>query len=238
MRKLLSIWAVCALLMSLYNNALAQTESRQLIYLGAGIEKELSRKLSAGLDMEGRFCHEKGTQSLLITPSLEYSPIKYLSGGLEYRAEMEHENGSDAQWTGRLGVFMKAKFQPSFLRLESRIKYCNYTEDYEDEGNLQYFRTRFQAGARIKSIKLTPYFSYEWFYNISRHLVDKDRYVVGIKKKIDKRNTVGFEYMLEEKFNRGKTKPDINKNIFAFNYQYEIPASKKKNENVEKRKQQ
>lgn len=210
-------------------NAMAQdTENRSLIYLGAGIGKDFGKHLQAGIDLEGRFCKAKETQDILITPNIEYSPIKFLSLAAEYRIGYEHQNGNDGQWNGRLGLSAKAKASPSILKLETRIKYCNYSEDYEDEGNLQYLRTKLEIGAKLKSIKLTPYISYEWFYNISRSLVDKDRYTVGIKKKINKQNSIGVEYMLEEKFNRGKSKCDINKHIFAISYQYTIPAAKKK----------
>lgn len=202
-------------------------EKRHLIYLGAGIEKDFSKKLSAGIDMESRFCKSRETQEILLTPSVEYSIIKYLSLGAEYRIGYSHRNGGDGEWSGRLGLMAKAKCSPWKLKLEARAKYCNYSEDYEDEGNLQYMRTKFEAGLKLKSLKLTPYVSYEWFYNISRGLVDKDRYTAGIKKKLNKRNTIGFEYMLEEKFNRGVSKRDINKNIFSISYKYTLPVAKK-----------
>lgn len=204
-----------------------KAENRTLMYLGAGLNKDFSKKLQAGIDLEGRFCGSKKTQDILLTPSIEYSVIKFLSVGAEYRIGYSHEQSHDGEWSGRLGLAAKAKASPGNLKMEARAKYCNYSEDYEDEGNLQYMRTKLEIGFKIKSIKITPYLSYEWFYNISRGLVDKDRYTFGLKKKINKRNSVGFEYMLEEKFNRGPNKRDINKNIFAFSYQYTIPQAKK-----------
>jgi len=228
MRKLTAM-ALLALCTIGAQNAEAQNaENRSLIYLGAGIEKEFTKQLSASLDVESRFCSAKNTQDILVTPSIEYAPIKYLAFGVEYRAGYEHQKDKESTWSGRFGAMAKASISPSILKFEVREKYCNYSEDYEDEGNLQYLRTKFEASAKIKAIKLTPYISYEFFYNISRSLVDKDRYTVGLKKKLNKRNTIGVEYMLEEKFNRGKNKIDINKHIFALNYKYSIPAPKKK----------
>ncbi len=236
MRKLTALMLLMAFATLAGRQLMAQTsENRSLIYLGAGIEKEFMKQLSASLDVEGRFCHDKGTQEILMTPSIEYTPIKYVSVGVEYRADYEHKNEKGTNWNGRFGAMLQASISPSILKLEVRGKYCNYTDDSDDDGgNLQYMRTKFGASAKIKAIKLTPYISYEFFYNISRKLVDKDRYTVGIKKKLDKRNTIGLEYMLEEKFNRGKNKIDINKHIFALNYKYTIPAPKKKDKGKQK----
>ena len=213
-------------------NAAAQTESRSLIYLGAGIEKEFSKKLTAELDMQARFCHAKESQEFLVTPKIEYEPINFLAVGTEYRAKLSHEKGESSEWTGRFGAWLKAKWSPSILKLEARLKYCNYTDDIMDRdgkyANEQYLRTKLGASVKIKSIKLTPYISYEWFYELNRNLVDKDRVTVGLKKKLNKRNADSFEYMFEERFNRGKSKKDINNNIFSLSYQYTFPYKKNK----------
>ena len=79
------------------NNASAQTESRSLIYLGAGIEKEFSKKFTAEIDMQSRFCHAKESQEFLITPKIEYSPVKFVAFGTEYRAKLSHEKGERQQ---------------------------------------------------------------------------------------------------------------------------------------------
>lgn len=214
--------------------ALAQTESRTSVYIGAEIEKEFSKKLSAELEAQGRFCPDKSSQDFLLTPSIEFAPIKYFSLGAEYRLEMEHEDGAESQWSGRFGAFAKAKYSLENFKMEARLKYCNYSEDYLEDGNLQYLRTKFQLAYKIKPLKLTPYASYEIFYNLTRdpRKVDKDRYTVGVKDKVSKHHTIGFEYQLEEKFNRvsrkGNPKNDINNNIFSFYYRYTLP--RKKNE--------
>ena len=226
------IVAVILALTAMTAAATAQTESRSLIYLGAGLEKEFSKKLTAELDLQARFCHAKETQEFLVTPKIEYEPISFVSFGAEYRTTLSHEKGEDSEWTGRFGTWMKAKWSPSILKLEARIKYCNYTDDAQDRdgnyANKQYFRTKFLAGVKIKSIKLTPYISYEWFYELNRNLVDKDRLIIGAKKKLNKRNSLALEYMFEEKFNRGKTKKDINNHIFSLTYQYTFPYKKHK----------
>jgi len=230
----MSVLAVLMMAIIAASPAAAQTESRSHIYIGAGLEKEFSKKLSAELDLQGRFGLTKKYQDFLITPKIEYSPIKFVSIGAEYRATLDHEDGESSEWTGRFGSWLKAKWSPSILKLEARLKYCNYTEDTEDrDGNLdnkQYLRTKFLVGVKLKDIKLTPYISYEWFYELNRNLVDKDRLIIGVKKKLNKRNSLSFEYMFEEKFNRGKTKKDINNNIFSLSYQYTFPYKPKESE--------
>ncbi len=235
MKNLATIMLLVAIVASSIDTKAQNADNRSLIYLGAGIEKEFMKQLSAGVDLESRFCKASGTQEILVTPSIEYQPIKYLQLGVEYRANYEHKNDKGGSWSGRFGASLGASISPWILKLEVREKYCNYSDDSEDgDGvHLQYLRTKVGASAKIKAIKLTPYISYEFFYNVERKLVDKDRYTVGVKKKISKRNTIGLEYMLEEKFNRGKNKIDINKHIFALNYKYTIPAPKKKDKEKE-----
>ncbi|MCR5454346.1 MAG: DUF2490 domain-containing protein [Bacteroidales bacterium] len=223
-----SILAALALAVATIHPAASQdTKSRSHIYLGAGVEKEITSKLSAGIDVQGRFCKDDESQKFLVTPQIEYSFIPFASVGAEYRATFNHEEGKDNEWSGRFGTWLKAKWSPSILKLEARIKYCNYTDDVADRdenyANEQYFRTRFLAGVKIKSIKLTPYISYEWFYEFNRNLVDKDRLTIGVKKKLNKNNAIAFEYKFEEKFNRGTSKININNNIFELTYKYTFP---------------
>ena len=208
----------------------AQTETRTSFYLNAGVEKEFLPVLSAGFDVEGRFCGDPKTQDLLLKPSVEYSPVKFFAVGAEYRFNLNKEDGEDSKWIGRLGLSAKLKYNFKGFRPEFRIKYCNYNEDYivnSKEETKQYLRPKFQLGYRIKPLKLTPYVSYEWFYNIPRQLVDRDRWTIGIKKKFSKVHTVAFEYRFYEKFNRvnnkgTKVKNDISENIFMLSYKYSL----------------
>lgn len=209
-------------------------EKRVSIYLNAGIEKEITEKFSTGLEIEGRFCKSQSEQDLLLKPYIEFSPVKYFSLGAEYRWDLNHQEGSQSSWSGRLGLYAKAKYGFHGFKAEARFKYCNYSEDYgywnvddkvyDQSKKLNYLRPKFQLSYKIKPLKLTPYVSYEWFYNTARGLVDKDRWTFGLKKKINKIHTLGFEYKFEEKFNRlskkGNVKDDINNNIFAFSYKY------------------
>ncbi len=222
-------------------------EKRYPIYLNAGFEKEFLPYLSAGLDLEGRFCNATSTQKLLIKPFVEFSPIKYFSLGAEYRWNMTHDNGEDpatTDWQQRLGIYAKGKYAFYGFKLEARVKFCNYSGDYsywdtdsktyiEDETE-RYLRFKIQAGYKIKPIKLTPYFSYEIFDNLTMGKVDKLRYTFGLKKKLSKQHTIGFEYMLEQKFNRyskkGKVKDDIHNNVFAFSYKFTLPYKQKSQE--------
>ncbi len=223
------------LVLLLLSTSLFAQEKRTAIYLGASIEKEFSKKLSAELEMQARFCPTKNTQDYLITPKIEFSPIKYVSFGTEYRADYSCEKDEDSEWIGRWGAWVKGKYSiAKLVKFEGRIKYCNYTEDAyldgENQGNKQYLRFKLGVGVKIKPINLTPSISYEMFDNISRSIVDKLRYTFGLKEKLSKQHSIGFEYMFEQKFNlqtkKGKTKEDINKNIFSISYKYTFPYKK------------
>ena len=231
MRTALALFLLLTFTLTTTSASAQETESRSHLYLGAGIEKEFSKKLSAELDFQGRFGLTKTYQDFLITPKIEYSPLKFVAVGAEYRATLSHEDGEDSEWSGRFGTWIKAKWSPSIFKLEARLKYCNYSEDVADRdgnyANKQYLRTKLLGSVKIKSIKLTPYISYEWFYELNRNLVDKDRVIIGAKKKLNKRNSIALEYMFEEKFNRGKGKKEFNNHIFSLNYQYTFPYKPK-----------
>ncbi len=220
------------------------TENRLSLYLGAGIEKELNDKFSAGIDLQGRFCGDPKSQEFLIRPSVEFSPVKYFSIGAEYRWDMEHDaEEKTTDWQGRLGLSAKGKVSINHFKLEARVKYCNYSGDYaywdtdksvSDTAKLNYLRFKIQAGYKIKPLKMTPYISYELFDNLTRGKIDRLRYTVGVKKKLGN-STLSFEYMLYQKFSRytvkkGNRKDDINGNIFALSYKYTIPYKPKETE--------
>lgn len=221
----------------LVSTKLFAQEKRTYMYLGTSVEKEFSKKLSAGINLQGRFCNDPNTQDILVTPKIEFAPIKFVSFGAEYRVDYSREKGEESEWNGRLGLFVKGKYSiHKILKFEGRIKYCNYTEDAyldgENQGNKQYLRYKLGAEVKIKPLNLSPYFTYEIFDNLSRNTVDKLRYVWGAKYKINKQHTIGFEYALEQRFNlqtkKGNAKEDINKNIFSFYYKYTFPFKKEK----------
>ena len=212
----------------------AQTEHRTALYLNAGLEKEFLSVLSGGVSVEGRFCDTK-TKDLMLKPYLEYSPVKFFTFGVDYRLDFNKEDGEDSKRIGRLGLTAKLKYNFKGFRPEFSLRYNNYNEDYvvnSEEKTKQYLRPKFQLGYRIKSWKLTPYVSYEWFYNFPRDLVDKDRWCFGVKKKFNKVHNFTFEYRLYEKFNRvndkgTKVKNDIAENIFLIGYKYVFPYKQK-----------
>jgi hypothetical protein len=226
MKKILLIW----LIVSAFVPSDAQTEKRNNIYLNAAFEKDFLKTLTGGVSIEERYCGDPEKQEFLIKPYLEFSPVKYFSFGTEYRWDL-----SDGKTIGRLGLAMKLKYDLKNFRPEFRLKYCNYNGDYVvsgEEKTKQYLRSRFQLGYRIKTWKLTPYVSYEWFYNFPRKLVDIDRWTFGVRKKFAKRHTLAFEYRFYERFNRvndkgTKLKNDINENIFLLSYKYSLPYKKK-----------
>ncbi|MBQ3655882.1 MAG: DUF2490 domain-containing protein [Bacteroidales bacterium] len=214
----------------------AQTEKRTSLYLNAGVEKEFLPYLSGGVSVEGRFCDNK-TKDLMLKPYVEFSPVKFFSFAAEYRFDFKKEDGEPSETIGRLGLTAKLKYKFNGFRPEVSLKYYNYNEDYivnSQEETKQYLKPKFQLGYRIKPWKLTPYVSYEWYYNFPRKLVDKDRWIFGAKKKFSN-HTFTFEYRLYEKFNRvnnkgTKVKNDITDNIFLFGYKYTFPYKSKKSE--------
>ena len=113
MRTALALLLLLTFTLTTTSASAQETESRSHLYLGAGIEKEFSKKLSAELDFQGRFGLTKTYQDFLITPKIEYSPLKFVAVGAEYRATLSHEDGEDSEWSGRFGTWVKAKWSPS-----------------------------------------------------------------------------------------------------------------------------
>ena len=212
----------------------AQTEHRTALYLNAGVEKEFLPYLSGGLSVEGRYCDTK-TKDLMIKPYLEFEPVKFFSFGVDYRLDFNKVKDEESRRIGRIGLMLKLKYKFSGFTPEFSLKYYNYNEDYIVNSNpetKQYLKPKFQLSYKIKPWKLTPYVSYEWFYNFPRQLVDRDRWIFGVKKKFSKVHTFTFEYRFYEKFNRvndkgTKVKNDIAENIFMIGYKYVFPYKHK-----------
>ena len=206
------------------NTAAAQTEHRYTINPAVSVDKEFTETITAGVEAEANFCNATSSKDFAIKPFIEYQPLKFLTLAAEYRFKYEDEAGETA-WQRRLGLSVKGKYGFEHFKFDCRLKYTLYNEDYDDDSKRQYFRTRFGAQYKIKPIKLTPYVNYEWFYNIPRGLVDRDRWTFGVKKKLNKQSTIGVEYQLDEHFNRvnakrTKYKNDIAEHVFCFYYEY------------------
>lgn len=226
MKQIFKITAFLLVILFFATSLNAQTEHRYTINPVFSIEKEILPVLTTGADVEANYCNAANSKDFSIKPFIQYSPINYLVLGAEYRVKYEVEDGESA-WQGRLGLAAKGKYAFGNLKLDCRLKYTLYTDDYDEDTKDQYFRTRFQAQYKIKPIKLTPYVSYEWFYNIPRSLVDRDRWTFGVEKKLSKRSSLGFEYQLEEHFNRTnakrtKLKNDIAEHVFSIAYTFEL----------------
>ena len=186
------------------------------------IEKEFSPELLVGADSEANYCNAANSKDVSIKPFIEYAPINHLIVAADYRVKYEVEDGESA-WQGRLGVSTTGEYNFNNLLLDCRLKYTLYTDDYDEDTKDQNFRTRFQAQYEINSIELTPYVSYEWFYNIPRRLVDRDRWTLGIDKKISHRSYIGFEYQLEKNFNNeDPLETDIAEHVFSIAYTFEL----------------
>ena len=186
------------------------------------IEKEFLPELLVGADAEANYCNAANSKDVSIKPFIEYAPINHLIIAADYRVKYEVEDGESA-WQGRLGVSTTGEYNFNNLLLDCRLKYTLYTDDYDEDTKDQNFRTRFQVQYGINSIGLTPYVSYEWFYNIPRRLVDRDRWSLGIDKKISNRSSIGFEYQLEKYFNNeDPLVNDIAEHVFSIAYTFEL----------------
>lgn len=232
MKKLISYILILVALSCLSFKVSAQ-ENQNFLYLGAGLDKDFLHFFNGGLEFEYRYNSDK--TSFLVVPEITFSPVKYFEAGLEYRfstqAEDKYKTKTDSSWTetsyeNRIGLSITGKLPISIFKAEVRLKYCTYNDDCSaadadsSMNHDQYLRLRFKGSVSIKPLNLTPYVSYEFFRHLNRSVVDKDRYVFGVRYKFNKHSKISFEYMLQEQFNRLKAKQNYNKNIFSFCYNY------------------
>ena len=143
-----------------------------------------------------------------------YKPAKILSLGASYRFVGNPRETKATEYLHRYAL--DATFEKKFKRFEPsfRLKYTNYSEDKSDS---EFLRYRAELNYDIKGSKLTPLISAEAFQELNDNDLYKMRYTLGVKYKLNKKNSINFGYKLDYYLNEYQ-----NKHILYLGYRIKL----------------
>ena len=176
---------------------------------GGNISVELSKKLNKRLDVsleeEVRLTHnwshfDRSATTLAADVKLVK---KYLKAGIAYSVLAGNESTyfmldqrAVASLTGYVsaGNFafsLKGRYQATFL--DERFRNARKINPK------QIVRGKAEVEYGIQKIKLSPYFSAEAYYDVSKKNVNRFKYSLGAKKKVNKHNSFGVGLQIDDK---------------------------------------
>lgn len=176
---------------------------------GGNISVELSKKLGKKVDLSLEE-EVRLTQNMshfdrsATTLGADFKLIKkYLKGGVAYSALVYNENNyrlldhraiaslSGSAYAGNFEFSLRARYQATFL-----------DESYGNSHKVnpkQIIRGKAEVEYDIAKIKLNPYISAEAYYEVAKKDCNRFKYSVGAKKKINKHNSIGLGFQLDDK---------------------------------------
>ncbi len=189
------------------------------------IEKKLSKRFDLELGFGNRLKDNLNQRDESFAGvSLSWSKKRF-SAGTSYRLTNEK---TDANYRIAHRFAVQGQYQYKLKRitisnrsrLQAQYKGINSTKD----GHIpeSFFRNRFKLDYNIKGIPLRPIISYEFFYRINqsvRKTIERQRWVMGMDYKINKKNGVGLSFILHETMN---TKDPENRYIVAIDYKFKL----------------
>lgn len=176
---------------------------------GGNISVELSKKISKRVDIsleeEIRLTQNWSNFDRSATSvGADFKLIKkYLKGGIAYSALVYNETDyclldhrAIASLTGTVnaGNFefsLRGRYQATFL-----------DESFGNSHKVnpkQIVRGKFEVEYDVTKIKLNPYISAEAYYEIAKKDCNRFKYSIGAKKKINKHNSFGLGFQLDDK---------------------------------------
>lgn len=165
---------------------------------GTWLEFELSKRLWKKMELsfipDIRFQDDFTIDKYQFDAKLSYEPINFFEFSAAYRVKTnvkkkENEVTQRLVFDGTLKYEVK-RFKPSF-----RGRYVTY-KDVNDE-RVSLVRPRFKVVYDIKGNKITPFTSYESYYDWIAGDWTKGRFDVGFSRKMGKFHRIGLYYRLQ-----------------------------------------
>lgn len=224
------------------------TASAQQLWLSAGAQKSLSKKLKASVELEHRSDDNfAATSRWSADAGLSYRITPWLKAGADYVYLLDREGNRTTKKGNYIphyweqGHRAQAKLTASYkigpveLSLRETYQFTHTVgqtvNKFDQKGrpkdpevipseNDQVLRSRIQAEYTIsKKCPLTPYASYE-IYNdlVSRFNVDKQRYTVGAEYRLSRSHSVSAYYRYSD---RPGTEGDVG-SIIGAGYEFKF----------------
>jgi hypothetical protein len=199
----------------LVHNAYAQSfETR----LPISFEKELTKTIELKLTPELRLSDGLSTREYLLEGGITLKPIKYIHFSSLYRLDMQKNSSNVLDYQHRYFFDAELRYGLSRFDLRARTMFTNDGEASFLEGETNnYLRYRLKTKYNIRSCKLSPFASAEYFYQINDKEFNKSRYSLGLQYKIKKSHSVKLQYSLQSYL-----KKDKSLSILSIGYKYKF----------------
>ncbi|MBK9190589.1 MAG: DUF2490 domain-containing protein [Crocinitomicaceae bacterium] len=211
------------------SSSLGQIQDANL-WLSAGINADLTDKLSVNYSMETRFYKNASVLDSYINEiGAGYEIVKNLQLGIDYRYSRKnqegyfegvHRIGADISYSYKLDIGLTLKAR---ARYQLPFNYLGVINDaiYPDNRNV----SRFKISAKYKPTnlkKVLPYTGYEIYKSFSPKnqysAIDSYRFTFGVTFDLPKRHSVDLYYMLEKEY---RSAPQLN-HIYGIQYNYDL----------------
>lgn len=209
-------------------NVYAQNLKDAGIWTTISVEKDITNKISIGIDEEMRLRDNFSRLNLFYTNfNFNYKPIKNFKIGIAYRSiEKWQYKWQQFSFRHRLMLDLTYKYKSVNWEVAYRSRVQSELQDIysDDKGKIPewFWRHKFDFKYKIKN--LDPYAGLELRYQIadprmpeSNGIWHRLRYYAGVDYDINDFNTVGVYYLIQHEFN--VIKPEY---IYIVGLQYKI----------------
>jgi hypothetical protein len=193
------------------------------IWYGAGVEKELFKKLDLGFEASIR-THDNASkiEEFFFEIGLNYKINKYISAAVSYRFTEFDEDDDSFHPRHKWFADLKGKLPLGDLDISARLRfqerYKTYFEDENDRESKDVGRIKLTALYDIPSFPANPFIAAELFFPMfteTERYVEKNRFMAGFEYNISKKHSIELEYMFQRDF-----MPKLrDMNIISVNYQ-------------------
>ena len=208
------------------NSKLTGQEKDFNLWTGVQIEKEMFSNLSIDLELNNRLKDNLNQRDeSFLDFGINYS-IKDLKLSLLYRFSNENEGISNYSYSNRFSYQRSYKYEIQRFRIDLRSRYqTKYKEWFSSENGFEsanYLRNRVKLRYNISGLPIDPLISYEGFTKIDKNspsLFRKQRVSMGLNYKINKKNTLGIVFHIQNEKNAPNPSEDY---ILSLSYSIEL----------------
>lgn len=210
-----------------FTNSLFAQQTDVRMRLSGGIDKDITKKLNAGLEYEHRFDKYLTTfDKAFVEPSFSYSIDRNLRLGASYRAGFSQTNSRNQKIQHRSSAYIQYRFRfDDFrIRLRSILQYGfdDITNTTSGSNRNLVNRNSIQIDYSIFGTKLRPYAKYEMFYHMNHPkggIINQQRATLGTQYGLTRKTTLSAFYMFQDEFN---VVAPVDAHIFGFGFSYSL----------------
>lgn len=197
----------------------SQVVSDAKLRAGATINKKLGDfeiSLSPELRFDENISH---LNKFYIEIGGKYKIIKGLSAKLNYRFDRNNDyETQNYDLNHRIDIGVSYKYKIQKFQIGVRTKIQSKTEQSR-QSNPTFSRNKFSVRYKLNS-SISPYTAYEFYYQFNdRQIINRNRFYLGIKLKVNSNSSIKGYYLYENKFNVINPK---HNHIWAINYSIDI----------------